>query len=391
MLWYTSGMILPSSLRIPPCVLAGEGSLAKLPPLAMEKGRRGVFVHGGALAGGEARSSLDAAFRAAGLDVVPCRHRGGEPTLEEVEALRSILRETRADWVLGAGGGSVLDLAKAAAGLAGAPAAAADYQAGAAIPPSRLPFLAAPTTAGTGSEATEVAVLTNPAKSLKQSIRHPSFLPCTVALDPALLRDCPAPVLAASGMDALTQAFESLTSNKATPFTRALSELSLVRLAKALPAAYRGDRSADVLADLLEGSFLAGVALSHARLGVVHGLAHPLGVRWGIPHGQACAICLPAALAFNAPVIAGDLARIEELLGTPFPRLVEDFLREFHIESPLRGKAPDEDVLAAIVRETLASGSTAANPRPVDAAAVRALLDVLFAADPDARPPRVRP
>ena len=371
-------MLLPSSLQFPARVFAGEGSLAKLPGAAAGFGRSGIVVHGGALAGGPPREALRKALEEAGLQARFRRHAGGEPRLEEVEALRAEILGSKAEWVMAVGGGSVLDLAKAAAGLAGAPGSAASYQDGAPIPPARIPLLAAPSTAGTGSEATVVAVLTDPVRNLKRSIRHPSFIPRAVALDPSLLRECPVPVMAASGMDAITQAFESLTSIKATPFTRALSELSLVRLANALPAACRGDRGAPVLSDLLEGSFLAGLALSHARLGVVHGLAHPLGARWHIPHGKACAICLPAALDFNAPVIGGDLARLETLLGVPFPRFVADFLREFRIESPLKGAAPDAATRAAIVRETLASGSTAANPRPVDEDAANALLDVLF-------------
>ena len=371
-------MILPSSLQLPARVFSGEGSLSKLPAEAAGFGRRGVVVHGRALCVGTVRGSFDAALAGAGVSAIFRRHSGEEPTIDQVEALRAVIRESRADWVIAVGGGSVMDLAKAAAGLADAPESVAAYQAGAPIPPARIPLLAAPTTAGTGSEATVVAVLTNPAKSLKQSIRHPSFMPRAIALDPALLRDCPGDVLAASGMDAITQAFESLTSAKATPFTRALSELSLVRLVAALPAAYRGDRSAGTLSDLLDGSFLAGLALSHTRLGVVHGLAHPLGARWKIPHGKACAICLPVALEFNRDAIAGDLARVEGLLGRPFPRIVDDFIREFGIVSPLKGVSPDAATREAIVRETLASGSTAANPRPVDAAAANALLDSLF-------------
>lgn len=372
-------MILPSLLQFPSRVFSGEGSLAKLPAEAAGFGPRGIVVHGRALCAGAARDAFDAALAKAGLTARFHRHEGAEPTLDQVEALRAEIREAGADWVIAVGGGSVMDLAKAAAGLAEAPESVAAYQAGAPIPPARIPLLAAPTTAGTGSEATIVAVLTNPAKSLKQSIRHASFMPRAIALDPALLRDCPKDVLAASGMDAITQAFESLASIKATPVTRALSELSLERLVAALPKAYRGDRSAEVLSDLLEGSFLAGLALSHARLGVVHGLAHPLGARWKIPHGKACAICLPVAIEFNRDAIAEDLAQVEKLLGRPFPQIVDDFMREFGIVSPLKGIALDAATREAIVRETLASGSTAANPRPVDAAAANALLDSLFA------------
>ena len=371
-------MILPSFFQSPAHVHSGEGSLAKLPAEAATYGARGIVVHGRALCGGAIRESLDAALAKASLTAQFYRHDGGEPTLGQVEALRSVIRDSQAEWVMAVGGGSVMDLAKAAAGLASAPESAAAYQGGAPIPPARIPLLAAPSTAGTGSEAPIVAALTDPARNLKQSIRHQSFMPRAVALDPALLRDCPKDVLAASGMDAITQAFESYTSNKATPFTRALSELALVRLVDSLPKAWRGERTVETLSNLLEGSFIAGLALSHARLGVVHGLAHPIGARWKIPHGKACAICLPLAIDFNKDAIADDLAHLEVVFRRPFPQIVDDFMREFGIVSPLKGAALDAGTRAAIIRETLASGSTAANPRPVDAEAVSAMLDLLF-------------
>ncbi len=368
-------MLLPNQLLLPARTLAGPHALRRLPEAARDFGLRGLLVHGRSLARGE---TLPALLRALpnGLQVATYVHAGGEPTVAEVERLRQVLQTQPVDWVAAVGGGSVMDLAKAAAGLTGAPETVSAYQAGAAIPPARLPLLAVPTTAGTGSEATVVAVLTDPDRQLKQSIRHPSFMPRVVILDPELLRSCPRATLAAAGLDALTQAFESFTSRHATPLTRSLSELALVRLATALPAVYAGDWS--LAADLLEASYLAGVALSHARLGVVHGLAHPLGVRWHAPHGLVCAACLPAALAFNAPFIASDLAWLESRLGRPFAGLVDELLRTFGLVSPFRGQTVRDR--QAIIDETLASGSTAANPGSVARPDVEGLLDAIFAA-----------
>lgn len=368
-------MLLPNQLLLPARTFAGPRALRRLPEAALAFGPRGLLVHGRSLAHGEILTALLREFPA-GRQPATYLHAGGEPTLTAVERLRQWLQARPVDWVAAVGGGSVLDLAKAAAGLTGAPDTVAAYQAGAAIPPARLPLLAVPTTAGTGSEATVVAVLTNPDRQLKQSIRHPSFMPRVVILDPDLLRSCPPATLAAAGLDALTQAFESYTSRHATPLTRSLSELALVKLAVALPAVYDGDWGP--AADLLEASYLAGVALSHARLGVVHGLAHPLGVRWHAPHGLVCAACLPAALAFNAPAIGPELAGLAARLGQPFAERVDELLARFGIVSPFRGQ-PVRD-RQAIVEETLASGSTAANPRPVARADVEGLLDAIFAA-----------
>jgi alcohol dehydrogenase class IV len=304
---------------------------------------------------------------------VPCR---AEPTVDAVDALRADLKADRPDWVAAVGGGSVIDLAKAAAGLLDAPQSAAFYQThNAEIPPAALPLIAAPTTAGTGSEATVVAVLTDPSRTLKQSIRHPPYLPRLVILAPCLLRSCPPATRAAAGLDAFVQAFESFTSRHATPFTRALSELAVTRLARALLPFYEGD--SDAAGEMLEASYLAGVALSHARLGVIHGLAHPLGARFHAAHGLVCACCLPACLAFNRDVVARDLDALHARHGLDVESQVTAWMTAMKLENPFAGqRLADRE---ALIRETLASGSTAANPRPVTADDVSALLNAILA------------
>ncbi len=370
--------MLPSPLLLPARTLAAPGSANALAAEAAVLGPRGLIVHGRSLEAGGTLARLVAAAPAT-MAVASYAHSGGEPTLADVERLRGFLRDRPCDWVAAVGGGSVIDLAKAAAGLLHAPQPVATYQAGAPIPPDTLPLIAVPTTAGTGSESTVVSVLTDPGRSLKQSIRHPSFMPRLVILDPDLLRSCPPPTLAASGLDAFVQAFESTISRFATPFTRALSELALVRIAHSLLPVFTGDFAR--ASDLLQGSYLAGLALSHARLGVVHGLAHPLGSRWHAAHGLTCAVCIPAALAFNRPVIANTLTDLRDRLGVDVEAVVAGWMSAMRLDSPFAGQPlRDRD---AIIRETLASGSTAANPRPVTAADAAALLDAIFAPAPD--------
>jgi alcohol dehydrogenase class IV len=367
--------MLPSPLLLPGRTLAAEHAIRSLGAEARFFGPHGVLVHGRSLA---ATGELAAIRAAAPSDVTftTWEHRGGEPTTGDVERLRTEIRAGRVAWVAAVGGGSVLDLAKAAAGLRDAPGTVAEYQGGLPIPPSTLPLIAAPTTAGTGSETTVVAVLTDATRPWKQSIRHPSFMPRLVILDPLLLRTCPPATIAAAGLDALIQAFESLTSRYATPFTRALSELALQHIARALPAVYGGDWSR--CAELLQGSYVAGLALSHARLGVVHGLAHPLGARWHLPHGQVCAACFPACLRWNRPAIAEDLQRVRHLLGVDIEELLQRWQGQMRLGAPFAG-IPLTD-RETIVQEVLASGSTAANPRPVTVADVHRLLDEIFAA-----------
>jgi alcohol dehydrogenase class IV len=365
-------MILPTPMLLPVRTITGEGSLLQLAQECAGFGNAGVIVHGSAFSGA-CRDGVLAAFPKE-ISVAAYRHRGGEPTLDEVEALRSYLRDRHPAWVVAIGGGSVIDLAKAAAGLLGAPARVAAYQQGLDIPPATTPFIAVPTTAGTGSEATVVAVLTDSSCNLKQSIRHVSFMPRTVILDPTLLQDCPRPTIASAGMDALTQAYESWVSRYATDFTRDLSSRALRAIVKALPAVYAGDHSA--ARDLLEGSYLAGLALSHARLGIVHGLAHPLGARGHLAHGLVCACCLPVALQFNAACTVGQMQAINQAIGCDFAEWVDRSFSTFAIPSPFKGtEVQDRE---GIIAETLKSGSTKANPRTVTASDVDQLLNTLY-------------
>ncbi len=226
---------LPSPLLLPARTIAASGSVVSLATEASVFGPRGVIVHGRSLAVSGTLARLRSSTPAA-ITVGNYCHDGGEPTLDAVERLRACIREHPCDWVAAVGGGSVMDLAKAAAGLRDAPGTVASYQTGVPIPPATLPFIAVPTTAGTGSEATVVSVLTDPDRALKQSIRHPTFMPRLVILDADLLRSCPPHTLAASGLDAFVQAFESAISRFATPLTRALSELALVQISHSLTA-----------------------------------------------------------------------------------------------------------------------------------------------------------
>ena len=362
--------VLPQTLLLPQQTIAKSGAVLSLVKEAAVFGANGILVHDAFL---KRSGKLDAIL--AGCPVRTWQHAGGEPTVDAVEALRAEIRRERPDWVAAVGGGSVIDLAKAAAGLADAPETAAFYQLNnGAIPPASLPFIAAPTTAGTGAEATVVAVLTDPSRTLKQSIRHPSFMPKCVILDPDLLDGCPKETIAAAGLDAFIQAFESYTSRHATPFTRALSELALVRISHALLPLYQGDPR--YAADMLESSYLAGLALSHARLGVIHGLAHPLGVRFHVAHGLTCACCLPAAMEFNREAIAADLADLKTRLGIDVEAQIDQWLSAMTLDNPFAGQQVTDR--EAFIRETLASGSTAANPRPVTAEDAGALLDAVL-------------
>ncbi len=367
---------IPTTLTLPPRTLTGHGAVNQLLAECREFGPRGMLVCGASLIRSGMRDRI-LADAGGSHDISTWRHPGGEPTLDQLEQLLAAARGHGVDWIAAVGGGSVLDIAKAAAGLLEAPAPAVHYHDGEPIPASCIPFIAVPTTAGTGSEVTTVSVLTNTATGGKKSIRHPSFVARLVILDPALLMTCPAHVIAASGLDALTQAMESYVSRHATWMTDVFA-LEAVRLvAQSLPRVYSGDHGS-ACDELLIGSSLAGLALSNARLGLAHGLAHPLGARYHQPHGLVCAVCLPLVLAYNREAMGAKLDRLAEAMGGDVFRRVQELLRTLEVVSPFRGESiQDEDV---IIRETLASGSTAANPRDVTEDDVRRIVRELFAA-----------
>lgn len=365
---------LPKELILPPRTVLQSGGALKVVSEAAPFGRRGLLVHGRSLETSGVLEKVLAEDTAAAI-VTTWRHPGGEPTLDHLEALRVVARERQADWIAAVGGGSVLDVAKACAGLLRAPLPAVAYHDGAPIPGGGVPFIAVPTTAGTGTEATVVSVLTNVDTGVKKSIRHPSFMARLVILDPDLLHTCPPNVIAWSGMDALTQAVESYVSTGASWLTDALSLRAMRLIAAGLEPVFEGQRG-EPERDLLAGSYLAGVALSHARLGLVHGLAHPLGARYHAAHGLVCAACLPYVLDFNSSFIVEKYRRMSEAVDGDLAGRILGLLRALRIESPFKGRELID--LPGIVRETLASGSTAANPRPVESQDVEQLLNRLF-------------
>jgi alcohol dehydrogenase class IV len=367
--------VIPNELLLPLRTISGAGSIDRLIPECLAFGSRGMIVYGRSLS---RKGVLARILDTAPSDESVCiwRHPGGEPTLDQLEDLLTAARGHGADWIAGVGGGSVMDIAKAAAGLLEAQLSALDYHDGAELEASRIPFIAAPTTAGTGSESTTVSVLTNAALPVKRSIRHTSFMARCVILDPELLLGCPRHVIASAGMDAMTQAIEAFTSRHATALSDDFARRAVRMINESLPAVYRGEEG-DALESLLQGSYLAGIALSNARLGIVHGLAHPLGARYHQPHGVVCSVCLLPALLFNRTAIGDKYNQLATDLGADPVVRIQSLVSELEIVSPFRGKALTDR--NGIVQEVLASGSTAANPRDVTQSDVEALLRSLFA------------
>ncbi len=295
-----------------------------------------------------------------------------ELPLADVEAALEAGRAIGAGAVAAIGGGSALDAGKTVAALLPHPALklADCFYGRTPVTAKGAFFLAAPTTAGTGSEMTPNAVLLDPVTGIKQSIRHPAMLPDVALIDPELTYSCAPGVTAASGFDALTQAIESLISNRATAFTKSLAKQAIELIFTSLKGAYAGDReSRDRVA---EGSMLGGMAFAHSGLGAVHGLAHPAGSLLHLAHGKVCATLLIPVLRRNAAALdretggradamIAELAQLRSELG-----LADRFGVELTVDQ------------RRFILGNCRSGSMKCNPVALSDAELEALLGEVF-------------
>jgi alcohol dehydrogenase class IV len=219
--------------------------------------------------------------------------------------------------VIGLGGGSPIDIAKTVAVMLGNQGDIADYFGVDLVPKPGVPSLIIPTTAGTGSEVTPIAILSDEEEKLKKGVVSQHLFPRVALLDPELTLGLPPAVTAATGMDALIHAIEAYTSVNATDLTDLLAARAIGLIADNLRAAYaRGDNLA-ARAAMLEGSLLAGMAFANAGVTAVHAFAYPIGAEFHIPHGVANTLMLPAVMQFNLVGNLGKFAEVAELMGQP--------------------------------------------------------------------------
>lgn len=349
-----------------PSVALGRGAFEDLGELVSGLGDRALVVTGrGAM---RRQGVLDRAHKLlADAGVQAACHEGvpPEPRLADVDAARAAAQEADARVVVGLGGGSALDVAKAAAGLLREPERTAHYFHGADLSGNGVPFVGVPTTFGTGTEATENAVLTDPQARVKKSLRHPGMLAAVAVVDASLGESAPAPVKAQSGMDALTQAVESLMSRHANSLTQSLSLGAATLLMSSLSAFVRGEGGTESAENCAAGSLMAGIALANARLGVVHGVAHPIGLRYSVPHGRVCGVLLPHALRWNRKAASEEYALLSSVAGRDVVEFCEELLRTLGLPTDLGELNVSEADVAPIVAEALPSGSLQANPRPL--------------------------
>ncbi len=306
-------------------IVFGPGTIAELPALAAAWGKRALVVTGkdkirraGIVADLEARGFTCALFGVS-----------GEPTVALVREGAEMLRERACTVAISIGGGSAIDAGKAIAAIAANPGDVLDYLEvvgkGKPLPNAPVPFIAVPTTAGTGSEVTRNAVLGSPEHGVKASLRSASMLPRVALVDPELTFALPRGITASTGLDALTQLIEPYVSNRANPFTDSLCLDGLRMAAQSLARVYANGRDSEARMRMSYASLLGGLALANAGLGVVHGFAAPIGGMFDAPHGAICAAILPHGMRANIQALRARAPESAALIRyAEIARLVTD-------------------------------------------------------------------
>lgn len=371
---------------LPTKIVLGEGAVKKVGDIVMAFGSK-VLVFGSPT---ERFKDIMADLLRSGVSFLyyPV---AGEPTVEIVKQALAYGKKNQVEVIIGIGGGSVLDTAKAVSGLITNEGELYDYLEvigrGQSLVNQALPYVAIPTTAGTGTEVTKNAVIGDPNQKVKVSLRSPHLCPRVAIVDPELTYTNPPEVTARSGLDALTQLIEPFVSNQPNEIVDALCRDGIRRAAHALPRAYQCPDDREARKDMAIASLFSGIALANAKLGAVHGFAGVLGGMYGAPHGAVCAALLPAVLEVNLKALSERvpdspyLTRYRELaqiLSLPNEVALIDWARDLiaELQIPSLGKlgVKAEDI-EVITEKSARASSMKGNPVPLTKEEMFAILE----------------
>lgn len=378
----------------PARIVFGWGRRSEVGSLARTLGTRALLVSGSrTLEANGTLAELEKSLKEAGVDAVRVGNVSREPEVEDVDAAVGRVKAMGIgphDFVLGLGGGSALDLAKAVAALApqADPSGVVDYLEGVGrglkLEQAPLRVLAMPTTAGTGTEATKNAVISSTARRFKKSLRSDRMVPRIALVDPQLTVSVPPDVTAATGMDAITQLIEAFMSRKAQPIPKALCQQGLELAMPSIVEAVKNGECQWARVAMSHAALLSGMALANSGLGLAHGVAAALGVHCNVPHGLACAVMLPVALRVNAevgranlvrlaPLITGRVWRPEDAAISAVIEHIEDLNRQLKIPATLSGLGVTAEQVPELVQASRGN-SMSGNPRELSDAELNELL-----------------
>ncbi len=312
------------------------------------------------------------------------------PKHNTVNRAGDIVRKLKPDLLIGLGGGSSLDASKAIALLATNPGGIEDYEGKGKYKNPPLPVLAIPTTCGTASEVTWVSVVTHTERMFKMSIKGPHMFPVTALVDPDLLLTLPPPLIASTGLDAVTHAIEAYTVKPATAITDIFARRSLKLVFDSLEDAYRDIKNnTEAREGIMLGSMIAGLAFGNSDVGAVHCIAEAVGSLYDTPHGVANSIFLPSVMEFNLPVSIRRYAEIARLAGIDekdearaaqgLIQKIKDLSSALNIPS-FRDIGIQESQFPEIAQKSFQNNSNPSNPREANAEDYLAILEKAYLA-----------
>jgi alcohol dehydrogenase len=390
-----------------PAAYFGDGTVARLPELVRAAGRAtAVIVTDRALADTEIIERVRSVLAEGGIRVAVFDDVRPNPTTDDIDAGATLVRDTeitgtdliRTDVtgtdasgsagpvIVPVGGGSAMDAAKGIALAAANPQRGRDLAYGTEFANPALPLIAVPTTAGTGAETNDFGVITDTATQRKFYVGHASALPHAAILDPRLTLGLPPAPTAATGMDALTHAIESYSSIRANPWSDGIALQVIKMISTYLPRAYAEGTDLEARAQLLLAAHMAGVGMAATGLGICHGIGHPLGGRFDIPHGVALTMLLPHVLRYNVPVRPERTADIAFALGVGDTTAslsgnidaaiaaVERLAGTVGITGRLAGFGVKEGDFAMLAADALDDAVMANTPRPPEASDIHSIL-----------------
>lgn len=373
-------MYMIQNFQLKTRIIFGSQSLRELPVEGMYFGPKVMVVSGKqALINNGMIQKVETLLRGSGFQIIPFYEVEPEPSLETVARGMQAARDSDVDWVVGIGGGSAMDAAKVIAGLIRSDHDLPYYFQGGRLLQPGVPLVTIPTTAGSGAEVTLNAVLTDRETKVKKSIRDPLLAATLTIVDPELTLTLPTAVTVNSGMDALVQAIEAYTSKGATPLTDVYALSAIERIANNIYKVHQDGQDLQARTEMAMGSLMAGIALSVARLGAVHGMAHSIGVIGGKSHGLICAVLLVPVMRFNLAVSYEKYSEIARALGLKIiagdaidagaagMKFIMTLERKLGIFEHITDLGITEADFPAIITESLNSGSMKANPREVKA------------------------
>lgn len=378
------------SFTIPQNIVVGAGSLKRLPELAKKLGKSKAYIISGPHLNKIGMvDKCKKALAEAGIKSDAFTETEGNPSTETVAKAATGFQDSKADFIVAFGGGSPLDVAKAVAVIATYGGNIIDYEGGGKVPGPVVPMIAIPTTAGTGSEVTAFSVITDHSRNYKLTVVSNDLLPAYAILDPELIATVPQGTAAACGIDAMVHALEAFISKAASPFSDLFAKEAL-RLIGGSIRAYVADRSNLAACEaMLTGSLFAGIAFSHARLGDVHAMSHPVSAYFDVPHGVANAILLPTVVEYNMTDASekykyiydcicekplSDDAFAPEMLAAEI-RVLND---ELGIPSSLSEVGVDSSQFDKMADDAMKSGNILVNPRPTTKKDILALYTQAF-------------